>query len=325
MGPEVRVVHRTGLAERAVSRSRSDNRHAIAYRLTFRLVVRARPGSRTGILFVIADTNYAAYNDWAAEFLRLRRRIAVRWRVPQHLGTADSFRISTLLRPTVPRRLWQFHTMLGRFPSPNGWRAWTLRSTCARRGICTSRHRALNDHRLLSSSDTMSIGLRRCGTMPKSSRERAENVAFFCGNVCWWQIRLSPDATQFALLQGRCFRSVSTTEDHALTTAHWFDDLVKRPETTLTGVSWLGDGGIYGDQLHRFEVKRPNHCRSPVRGHRRPDIRWLQQYFRTARRTRSVAGPESDRVQAGGPNGLNSPPDLYVGEHLPPWKYESSK
>ena len=47
--------------------------------------------------------------------------------------------------------------------------------------------------------------------------------------------------------------------DHALTTVHWFDDLVKRPETTLTGVSWLGDEGIYSDQDHRFTLKQANH------------------------------------------------------------------
>ena len=65
------------------------------------------------------------------------------------------------------------------------------------------------------------------------------NIAFFSGNTCWWQIRISPDGSQMVCYKVAGFDPLSTSPDHALTTIHWFDDLVNRPETTMTGVSWL--------------------------------------------------------------------------------------
>ena len=56
------------------------------------------------------------------------------------------------------------------------------------------------------------------------------NVVFFTGNTCWWQIRISDDGTQLSCYKVAGFDPLSNTASHALTTVHWFDDVVKRPE-----------------------------------------------------------------------------------------------
>jgi hypothetical protein len=43
------------------------------------------------------------------------------------------------------------------------------------------------------------------------------NVAFFAGNVCWWQVRLSPDGRQMICYKVANFDPVFRTSDHALT------------------------------------------------------------------------------------------------------------
>ena len=72
-------------------------------------------------------------------------------------------------------------------------------------------------------------------------------------------VRLSPDGKQLTCYKTAAFDPVSTTANHTRTTVQWFDDLVKRPETALTGVSWLGNDGVYYDSLHRYTVKNANH------------------------------------------------------------------
>jgi hypothetical protein len=133
------------------------------------------------------------------------------------------------------------------------------------------------------------------------------NVAFFSGNVSWWQIRLSPDGRQLLCYKVSGLDPVSTTADHALTTVHWFDDLVKRPETAMTGVSWNGNDGIYYDQDHRFELKQAGHWVFAGTGLTDGDL--FGGYDAGGGNQNSVAGPETDRVQSAGPNGLTSPPN----------------
>ncbi len=135
------------------------------------------------------------------------------------------------------------------------------------------------------------------------------NVAFFAGNTCWWQVRLSADGSQMICYKVAGLDPVSTTADHSQTTVHWFDDLVKRPETTLTGVSWQGEG-VYYDADHRFLVKRADHWVFAGTGLGNGAMFGGYSSIPGGPVDSSVVGPESDKVQDGGPNGLTSPADF---------------
>jgi hypothetical protein len=83
---------------------------------------------------------------------------------------------------------------------------------------------------------------------------------------------------------------------------------VKRPETTLTGVSWYGgeNEGVYGDDDHRFTVNRADHWVFAGTGLQNSE-RFGGYVNETDHTSRSVVGPESDRFQSDGLNGLSSP------------------
>jgi hypothetical protein len=135
------------------------------------------------------------------------------------------------------------------------------------------------------------------------------NVAFFGGNVCWWQIRISADGTQLSCYKVAGLDPVSATADHVFTTVHWFDDLVKRPETALTGVGWLGDDGAYGDQEHVFKVKNADSWVFAGTGLANGETFGGYSSVNGGPIDSSVCGGETDRLQTNGPNGLNSPPN----------------
>jgi len=69
------------------------------------------------------------------------------------------------------------------------------------------------------------------------------NVAFFSGNVCWWQIRFSGDLSRMT-----CFRQAAqdplTGIDDSRVTVNWCSAPVLRPENTMTGVSFRNGGYV---------------------------------------------------------------------------------
>ncbi len=125
--------------------------------------------------------------------------------------------------------------------------------------VCTSRDihfqaPSPEDYRLL-----LFVGHHEYWTAPmrdsvESFAAVGRNVAFFSGNTCWWQVRFSADGTRLFGYKVAGIDPVSTTPDSRLTTVQWFDPLVNRPETTLTGVSFQGDEGIYIGADRRFTV-----------------------------------------------------------------------
>jgi hypothetical protein len=270
-------------------------------------VVRARPGARSGILFVVADTTYAAYNDWGG------RNSYGHVTGAQFAGafpSTSALRIPFGFELSFER---PFHGGFGN--APEAWEIpflqWLARMDVAV-DVCTSRDLhfeapGLDEHRLLLFVGHHEYWTAQMRTHVEDFARAGGNVGFFSGNVCWWQIRLNADGTQLQCYKVADFDPVSTTDDHALTTVHWFDDLVKRPETTLTGVSWLGDGGIFNDQQHRFVMKRPDHWAFAGTGLTRDQKFGGYSSTPGGPEDRSVAGPETDRAQADGPNGLNSP------------------
>jgi hypothetical protein len=279
-------------------------------------VVRARDGSASGILLVLADTTYQAYNDWGG-----RNSYG-------HLSGADfvgAFPSTSALR--IP---YGFHLAFDR-PFHGGFgnalQTWEIPfiQWLSRRGIpvdvCTSRDLHVEPpdsdrDRLLLFVGHHEYWTAEMRTHVERFAKSGGNVAFFSGNVCWWQIRLSDDGTELRCYKVAGFDPVSGTSDHERTTVHWFDDLVKRPETALTGVSWLGEGGLYYDQDHRFTVTRADHWVFANTGLTNGATFGGYSSVPNGVEDRSVAGAESDRVQDGGPNGLTSPPDFGVARIL---------
>jgi hypothetical protein len=70
------------------------------------------------------------------------------------------------------------------------------------------------------------------------------NVAFFSGNVCWWQVRFENNNRRMV-----CYKSDEdpATPDPLLQTSratiHWFNSPVNRPENQMTGVSFRNGAG----------------------------------------------------------------------------------
>lgn len=98
----------------------------------------------------------------------------------------------------------------------------------------------------------------------EAARNRGVNLAFFSGNVCYWQIRLEP-----SLLTGDPYRTIVSYKDDALQrdpyaldgagrrdrlTVRWRDAPVNRPEESLIGVMYDGNP-VDGDII----VTNPDH------------------------------------------------------------------
>src|SRR6266545_3852457 len=272
-------------------------------------VVRAPSGSQTGVVVVLADTSWQAYNDWGG-----RNSYG-------HLSGSDfaaaypstsALRIPFAFQLSFDR---PFHGGFGN--SPQTWEIPFLQ-WLAHKGIavdvCTSRDLhfeapSTHDCRLLLLVGHHEYWTEQMRTNVETFAKAGGNVAFFSGNTCWWQIRLGTDGTHLLCYKVAGFDPVSTTADHRLTTAHWFDDLVKRPETTLTGVSWLGDGALFYDQKHRFKVTKPDHWVFAGTGLAKDATFGGYSSTPNGEEDSSVAGSETDRVQKGGPNGMTSPPN----------------
>ena len=259
----------------------------------------------TGIAVVLADTTYHAYNDWGGR--NLYGNVA-------GSDFAGAYPSTSALRVPFGFQLSFDRPFHGGFG--NSVQAWEvpLLQWLGRRNVpfdvCTSRdlhfgYLKPGAYRLVVFAGHHEYWTAEMRTAVETFAKSGGNVAFFSGNVCWWQIRISPDGTQLTGYKVAGFDPLATTSDHALTTVHWFDDLVKRPETTLTGVSWLGDEAIFYDQDHRFTVKQANHWVFAGTGLQNGNT--FGEYGTGGGGVNSVAGPETDRVQHGGPNGLTSP------------------
>jgi len=262
-------------------------------------VVRAPAGSPFPVLLVLADPTFCAYNAWGG-----RNSYG-------HVSGVDlvgAFPSTSALRIPFGFQLSferPLHGLWGNMPQT---REIPFIQWMARRGfpidVCTSRDLHFeqpnpDDYSLLLFVGHHEYWTAEMRTSVESFVKSGGNVAFFSGNVAWWQVRITPDGQRLICYKIAEFDPVSTTPDHALTTVHWFDPLVKRPETALTGVSWEGDGGIFYDECHRFVVKKADHW--AFAGTNLANF----QTFGVS----TLAYTEADRVQRGTTEGLVSPPD----------------
>jgi len=88
--------------------------------------------------------------------------------------------------------------------------------------------------------------------------KRGGNVAFFSGNVCWFQIRFDLNVTRQICYKDAGFDPFYDPPDprqHDLVTVNWWDRPVCRAETGLTGVSYYGTT----DPQRQYKVRTPNH------------------------------------------------------------------
>src|SRR5207245_4673811 len=92
-----------------------------------------------------------------------------------------------------------------------------------------------------------------------AARDRGVNLAFFAGNVCYWQVRFEPSALDGAPNRTMvCYKSladpIATTSSNIFTTVNFRSPPLNDLESSLVGVS-DGIAPITGDLV----VTDPNH------------------------------------------------------------------
>ncbi len=101
------------------------------------------------------------------------------------------------------------------------------------------------------------------------------NVAFFSGNVCWWQVRLADDEQNNHFRTMICYKEIqqpdgtySPGEDPYLTspppqnqhtTCNWFNVLPNRPENVMTGVSYYWGTALLGGYSASYVARLHKH------------------------------------------------------------------
>jgi hypothetical protein len=207
------------------------------------------PGSPNRILVVIDDGTYEAYNVWGGRSLYGNSVNGPIFTAPEASdGLAPyAFKVS-FDRPYVnmfdDRIKWQEHE--------KPFAQWL-----AQRGIgadwCTSRDLDLDvpssEYRLLvflPHHEYWTIAMRNNVSAFTSA---GGNVAYFAGNVCWWQVRYDYKNNQVVCYKRAGFDPLLSSTP-SLTTVHWIDPPVnwspsglspQQPQSALTGVVWGSD------------------------------------------------------------------------------------
>jgi hypothetical protein len=207
-------------------------------------VVRAPAGSRARILLAICDNTYSAYNFWGGRSV---------------YGYGHNGQHTWVYPSSSPFRApYGFHLSFLRGHSPAAsdyvrkWQTWEVPFLrwVHRQGIqldvCTESdlHKELgllNGYRLLvivGHSEYWSGGMR---DQVEGFVRNGGNVAFFAGNVCWWQVRFEDDGDTMVCYKQKDFdpASKSASTLHS-TTVNWHEHFLQRPETQLTGVRYCG-------------------------------------------------------------------------------------
>ena len=133
----------------------------------------------------------------------------------------------------------------------------------------------------------------------EGARDRGGHLAFFSGNVSYWQIRLGPstitgepDRTMVSYKDDAPTRDPCAREElgkQYLMTAHWLDERINRPEESLIGVMY--DGNPVDVDI---VITNPDHWTMYGTG------------LRAGERLPRLLGYEADRVFA------HAPPDITI-------------
>jgi hypothetical protein len=207
-------------------------------------VVRAKnPGSTSRILFEIPVTTWAAYNRWGGHSM-------YHWNSDNMVSTT----CVSLKRPYFQAQ------GRGYYPTWEYWLVSFLESRGYTIEYCMGPDLQwlpdLEKHYDLvigaGHDEYWSYEMR--STM-EARIARGGNVAFFTGNLCWWQVRLQADGRMV------CYKTKAadplTGIDNSRVTVNWYDDPVFRPENTMTGESTRNAGAPNG--YGGYFAYHPNH------------------------------------------------------------------
>ncbi|MDF0666216.1 MAG: hypothetical protein P0119_09100 [Nitrospira sp.] len=231
-------------------------------------------GAQAYIIFVVRDetrpsdflfqssvTTYQAYNNWGGKSLYdfnstgRRRAYKVSFNRPYAISSnpvaaygngAGDFLTNNAVPPTDAS-------------SPSGWE-YNMVRWLEKEGYDVTYSTSVDTHtnaRILDRhKGWFSVGHDEYWTWQmrihvEGGRDRGVHLAFFSGNVCYWQIRLEPSA-----ITGEQDRTIVSYKDDAqvhdpyarkelgerhLTTVRWRDEPVNRPEESLIGVMYDGN------------------------------------------------------------------------------------
>src|SRR5262249_6028206 len=106
----------------------------------------------------------------------------------------------------------------------------------------------LNNYQLLLSVGHDEYWSKEMRDNVESFIAHGRNVAFFSGNVCWWQVRFENNNRTMV-----CYKDASldplTGHDNNRVTVRWRDTPVNRPENQLTGVSFANGAGWWNGSV----------------------------------------------------------------------------
>ena len=211
----------------------------------FFVVRAAAPGNQSRILLQLTTNTYNAYNNWGGPCLYETGPLPMQ-------GDRVSFQ-----RPMARGFLTEQDGTLSFWAPYAGWKNWERAFVAwaeqagyqldyAINADLEQRPDLLKNYRLV-----LSVGHDEYWSAPM--RDHLEsfiagggNVAFFSGNVCYWQVRLEDDGNtmvgyKFNFEEDPCFMD----QDHRVLSTLWSHHLIGRPENQLTGVSF-NYGGYHG-------------------------------------------------------------------------------
>jgi hypothetical protein len=224
-------------------------------------VVRA-PKPQARILLAVADNTYSAYNFWGGR--SVYGFGCSGW--PTWVGPSSSpfhapygFRVSFLrgnapMEPEVAAK----------------WRTYELPllQWCQRQGIavdvCTESDLHKYEEVLDGYCLLLIVGHSEYWSGPMRDRvegwvRKGGNVAFFAGNVCWWQVRFEDEGDTMVCYKQKAFDPASASPDTLpTTTVNWYEPYLNRPETQLTGVRYSDSGAKPTDGM-QYTVEDASH------------------------------------------------------------------
>jgi hypothetical protein len=241
-------------------------------------VVRAPPSAKRSILFAIADNTYEAYNYWGG---RSHYGYGV---AGQQMWTAPVYSTDTWTTPVYstdmgPTQgfLYGFRVSFQRgtagfwpqYQPANKWKTWELPflQWLDRQGVqvdlCVEsdlhfRPDVLEGYRLLvivGHSEYWSGPMR---DTVENFTKAGGNVAFFAGNVCFWQVRFDDDNTMVCYKWREFDPASQSSATLPTTTVNWSETYLHRPETNMTGVHWSNNIILPTDRV-QFTVLEPDH------------------------------------------------------------------
>ena len=199
----------------------------------------ANPGGDARVLLVLSTMTYQAYNVWGGNSLYgpqgKESNIAGR-----------SFRVS-FERPYAGVGVGQYaiaEQFLARWMKLNGYSC----DFCA--DLDLDRDPGLLQHYAVvvfcGHDEYWSLPMRR---QTETYLKHGGNIAFFCGNSVWWQVRFSADHKSMVCYKDASLDPLTGIQD-SLVTVNWYDEPVSMPENSLTGLSYRNAGMVdYGSTL----------------------------------------------------------------------------